>query len=588
MHRIAEIVGSSIGLEPLEDETFFSWCSRYHRLAANGLDRATCMQLFGHPRFGAAHDLPSRIDEFVKRSHGSLGDAEEIILNRTVLPFYLPFKSLEVSNQAIDALRGDGIGPLKYRLGLLTSGMGAAHPLKACPQCIQNDLTQHGWSYWRRSQQLPGVWICLKHHVALQVSYLKVEQVARFSWVLPSLAQCERIELLEEISGESTKHTWLHKLAEMSCELVSCKAAEFKDPGRIAQVFKLRLANLGLSHASGQVRWREMSPYLQDLAANLAHVPTCTQQAAEDLLRTQLVSLLSGRTLAHPLRYLVWIVEWFDDLEAFRISYRQTLAHDGDTDPELMCVPTADPQGSKLDHDRMIVLARVREGVLSLTAAARQLEVTYATVAAWAASEQMIPPRRPKKLDAGTWRQALMMLHRGDDKAVVAKACVVSQVTVTRILRNVPGLQDHWHQVRHDIRRNSARQAWQGLAALHVHLGVKALRRLEPAAYAWLYRNDREWLKAKLAQLGKLKPANHAALKMEYADRRMAIAVQRAALSLTKAASSISLEVLKRSVPALGKVVHFPERWPVTVKALRATLAARKTGTPLLKGLLDD
>lgn len=82
-------------------------------------------------------------------------------------------------------MRGNGIAHLKYRLGLLTSGLGAAHPLKSCPECMQADLEGHGWAYWRRAHQLPGVWVCPSHGIPLQVSHLKLDQVARFAWTLP-------------------------------------------------------------------------------------------------------------------------------------------------------------------------------------------------------------------------------------------------------------------------------------------------------------------------------------------------------------------------------------------------------------------
>jgi len=139
----------------LPDETLFSWCSRYHRLAANGLDRTTCLQLFGHVRIGSAHDFPGRIDALVARSKGSLGSAEQVIRDRTLLPFYWPFKPSDLARQSVAAMRGNGIAHLKYRLGLLTSGLGAAHPLKSCPECMQADLEGHGWAYMV-ADALPG------------------------------------------------------------------------------------------------------------------------------------------------------------------------------------------------------------------------------------------------------------------------------------------------------------------------------------------------------------------------------------------------------------------------------------------------
>lgn len=44
-----------------------------------------------------------------------------------------------------------------------------AHPLGAllCPHCVEEDMTFWGFSYWRRTHQLPGLGVCLKHQTAL-------------------------------------------------------------------------------------------------------------------------------------------------------------------------------------------------------------------------------------------------------------------------------------------------------------------------------------------------------------------------------------------------------------------------------------
>lgn len=581
MVRQVEIPGGSIVLPPLPDETLFSWCSRYHRLAANGQDRTTCMQLFNHPRIGSAHDFPARIDLFAARSQAELGSSVQIIQDRTLLPFYLPFKPLQMCHESVTALRGDGIGHLKFRLGLLTSGLGAAHPLKACPLCIEADLTSHGWAYWHRSHQWPGVWLCPEHHVPLRISSMKLGQVARFSWVLPGSAQCEPTAALEAACGELVHHGWLLKLAGSSCELPTCAAASLIDPIKISGAFRWRLAQMGMIHDGGRIRWRDVDARLGQLASHLSGVPGLNQQADAELLRTQLVRLLSGRSLTHPLRYLVWIATWFDSLKDFLKGYSAVGANmdkgRGDPTPshkgDLSAVP---------DPDREQVLVLVQQGKISLTAAAKRLGVSYITMAVWACREQVVVSRRPKKLDERLWSQAVAMLQSGKDKEEVARTCLVSIVSVTRILRTVPGLQDEWHRIRYERRCAGARQAWKQVSGLNAYLTVKALRQLEPAAYAWLYRNDRDWLRASLEHVARAPSKNHSATRMLRADARMAEALKRAALLKTLRPASEAWRRLKCTMPALNNACRYPQRWPLTVRTLASILGARDCGSPLL------
>lgn len=582
MPRQTEILDSTVGLALLPDETLFSWCSRYHQLAANGLDRATCLQLFGHPRIGSAHDFPGRIDALVARSQGALGTAGQVIRDRTLLHFYLPFKPSDMARRAVAAMRGGGIGHLKYQLGLLTGGMGAAHPLKSCPECTRRDLDNHGWAYWRRGHQLPGVWLCPSHGMPLRVSNLKLDQVARFAWVLPLTAGCQPVVGLEESAYKPAQNDWLRRLAAQGLALVDTGAGRFADPIRIAWAFRSRMGGLGMLHPSGRVRWHEVEPRLHRLAANLACLPEASHDADPRLLRGQLVRLLSARSLAHPLRYLIWIAVWFDGLGDFEHVYEDAGMETDEVQP-TSAHSQAKPDTAKPGQMPAELLESLRDGSLSLTAAARQLGVSYATVAARACRAAFEPPRRPKKIDTPSWNRALGMLRKGAEKQAVADAARVSVVTVTRILRSVPGLQDEWHRVRHERRRLAARNAWARVSALHVHLGIQGLRRLEPAAYTWLYRNDSDWLKASAQLAAKTPGANHASVRMDRSDARMAEALRHLALSGGgQRTPQQSLDALTRALPALRKAIRSPEQWPQTVEALAVSLRCHRAAHPLL------
>lgn len=581
MSRQAEIFELAVGLVPLPDETLFSWCSRYHQLAANGPDRVTCLQLFGHARIGSAHDFPGRIDTLVARSEGALGSAEQIIRDRTLLPFYWPFKPQDLARQSVTAMRGSGIGHLKYRLGLLTSGLGAAHPLKSCPECMRADLESHGWAYWRRGHQLPGLWLCPSHGIPLRVSCLKLDQVARFAWALPVPACGQEVVCLDSTAGKSAQGDWLRQLAAQGLVLVSMSPGRFADPVRIAQAFRFRMEGVGMLNASGRVRWHEVEPRLVRLATNLASLPEARQDADLGLLQGQLARLLSARSLAHPLRYLTWITAWFDGIDDFEQTYESC----GMATDQAWEIAASLRTRCDVETQRQIpeeILTSLRDGNLSMTAAARQLGVSYATLAAWACRVAIEPPRRPKKLDAPSWSLALAMLRNGAEKQAVADAAKVSALTVTRILRTVPGLQNEWHRVRHESRRTAARAAWAKVAALNLHLGVKMLRRLEPAAYAWLYRNDCDWLKASIECVAKAHGTNHAAVRMKRSDARMADALRNVALACNTVAPQRLFDELKRALPALRKVIRSPEQWPLTVEALAVSLRCHRLEHPLL------
>lgn len=144
----------------LQGETVFSLVSRQHALSVHAKPADTCLHWFGHSRTGSAHDLPARLATFTARTKGRFGSTSSVIYKHTLLPYYLPFRSAQDSANAVAAMSGESIGSLKAQLGILATRFGAAHPLKACKCCIEQDEANHHVAYWHVEHQLPGVWIC--------------------------------------------------------------------------------------------------------------------------------------------------------------------------------------------------------------------------------------------------------------------------------------------------------------------------------------------------------------------------------------------------------------------------------------------
>lgn len=564
MHDQTALAGFEIQITPFPDETIFSWCSRYHRLAASAFDRVTALHLFGTAQTAITHDFTAHLDTLATRANGVLGSSLEIVQQRTLLPFYLPFKPARIGLEAISAMQGYGIAHMKYRLGLLTSGLGAAHPLKFCPHCMQEDQRQNGWSFWRRSQQLPGVWLCRKHLQTLQVS----SQKGRAGWLLPSEDHCQTVPILQGLSLSS--QDWLLKLDCMSSEVILYPPGSLDDPVRIGDIFRRRLDELGLTKASGRLRKSSLDPKLGELSRHLSYLPELAHQSDPRLLHSQLLRLLSGRSLTHPLRYLVWITTWFNSfdefLQAYRVEAKKSAAVRVTPDAELT-------SRIGLSRSQKYFLEKALQGSISLSAAAKAANVDYTTMAHWASKQAHEPKRRPKTLIQPCLHEAITRLTEGQDKKRVALALGISTVSVTRILRTVPNLQAQWHAVRHEQRRAQARDSWSQVVGLQAFLGIKGLRCLQPAAYAWLYRNDRMWLIASTQSIGKRKGSNHASVRIENSDARIATTLRNLACKFP-AIKKWSQDEISRSIPKINQVLHSPEQWPETIKALNSLLNA--------------
>jgi hypothetical protein len=153
----------------VDGETLYSWSGHYHRLSGNVVARTSSVQLFGDKFAGLRWDLPSPIGNFVEATNGSFGNADDIIFERSLFGFYAPFKSEEIVRNSLEQLKTRFTNKIKTGLGIHASNYGFYNPLKACPDCVKEDMKRHFISKWYLEHQWPTSCVCRKHHTVLRV-----------------------------------------------------------------------------------------------------------------------------------------------------------------------------------------------------------------------------------------------------------------------------------------------------------------------------------------------------------------------------------------------------------------------------------
>jgi hypothetical protein len=567
----------AINLRWLPDETLFSLCSRYHHLSKNYKPYTTCQQLFGHKTQGLAHDFPSRIDYFVSATEGLLGTADEIIYRHSILPLYLALAPEHIKTSAIAAMRGEGIGHLKWNLGILTSRFRANHPLKACPQCLQSDVENYQAAYWHRSHQLPGVWICPIHSERLLTSIIKSTGVERFFWCLPNLNELE--SPFPPVEPNQAKiNVSLLKLAQSSISLASLPESFLFDPTRLQQCYLARLKNWGLVKESGlQIKPRELGVQFSEHAQVLRVTPEL--MALPNTVDEAIAfagKMIAPRTGTHPLRHLVWINWLYGGWDQFFQAYEKSpenISSKLDLSPPK--ITTDNPKKAELI--RLLAI----EG-LTITSAAKHLEIDFTTAAAWATKEGIKVPTRPSKMTPEIRSEMIRALNNGDDKKVIATTHDLSITTVTKLLSTEVGLSEAWHQARFRKTQENHREAWQDVITNNPSLGVKAVRVLEPATFMWLYRHNREWLTEESAKLSKAPRQNHSNVDWDARDQDLAQQVKETALQLFEENpyKRILLWMIYQRLPDLKAKLAKLERLPLTKSAITVALKYKQSQFP--------
>jgi hypothetical protein len=211
---------------------------------------------------------------------------------------------------------------------------------------------------------------------------------------------------------------------------------------------------------------------------------------------------------------------------------------------------------------------------MSVSGAAKKVGIDVATGMAWATKLGIECYRRPKKLVPARRASLIEELRLGIDKAEAAVRYQISVETITHVLRTEIGLHAAWKKIRFESTLNSARRRWANLISENAGLGVKFIRKLEPALYAWLYRNDRHWLSENSNP--RTHPESSGVLRAPWDERDTALssAIANAVLKLTPRLGNRSLRLwhLYQEIPELRAKLSALHRLPRTAVAIDRAL----------------
>lgn len=565
-------------LDWLPGESLFSLSSRQHAFWGHTKSVETACILFGHRHGGTHHDFPSALEDFVLLTSGQFGQSEDLALTRTLLSYYRPYASHAVIALCLQTMQSRSVRHLKFRLGLLTSRFRANHPLKACPVCMASDESEHGWAYWHLEHQYPGVWLCDKHGEPLCESTVKSTGVDRFSWVLPNVN-----DLSLKWLGDKPDIFALTKLSSLALVFArENRGTGWLGGALVVPVLRDALRQRGWMTTGGSVRTAEAAlsylAWCQCLQGpeELSALPTNAVEAASQIGRI----CRAWRTGTHPLRILVVISWLFEEAEVFLAAYdRLHLSKEYSLTAHVEGNANSCISQPARENSSQQLVALLKRGY-SATAAAKQLGVNVGTAMAWAAQAGIEVPRRPKSFKPEIQSALKRDLVLGVDKSVAALTHGVSVQAVTRYLRTEPGLHGLWQNAVFRNRQEVARATWVAILATQGHFGVLWLRQVEGAAYTWLYRHDRVWLKSHLPEKVQ-RTSTHPRVAWDERDLILSAAVDQAIgkLQALQPEKALRLWQIYQEVPQLKPKLLALSRLPLTQRAIARGLGRPRPST---------
>lgn len=167
----------------MPDETIQSRITRYHTLSGNRTEHETFKDIFGTPRF-VMRIVPSKLGDLASRLPGDeKSNLDELLKFNTILPVYRPFLGISSTGNL------EAEGSMAALARIPRREVGTHSMAKICLECIRDDLSEQGYSYWHRAHHIPGVTTCWRHGESLiQACPQCSHPFYRREKLLPSLA----------------------------------------------------------------------------------------------------------------------------------------------------------------------------------------------------------------------------------------------------------------------------------------------------------------------------------------------------------------------------------------------------------------
>lgn len=469
----------------LDGELLYSWCARFHRLSGNSRAGTTSRMLFGHSTIGLRHDFPGQLDYFEQATCGRLGTTLEVIQRRTQFALYAPFLDVSAQQVIVEAMRGHDRSLVSRYLGLSRSGHASATPLKACPECIDEDRKSISTGWWRMYHQWPTTYVCLKHRCQLQVMSTHIQAKRLQDWYLPSDLREDQWEARPGLGQEQMDR--LTHIARWAEALLNHQEI-YLDAALLRHMYLFQAKARGWLAMDGSLRFATLRTAFSDAHRGLEALPRW--EFLNDVRTVNggflglLLRIYAGRR--HPLKHVLLMAFLFEDPMKFYAQYENSRS--------IAEAEGANALSRRLTDKRIRLVQMVESEGRSVNASCQELGIPTSQGTRQLKKERVAYRQRPR-IVTPEFRNALEdLLRAGADRDEIMRQLGVRRAFIKDYLAGQPGLRTVWEQAIAVERTAHYRAHFLQVLEDNPGVPLKRIRRISGNGFEWLYRNDREWL----------------------------------------------------------------------------------------------
>jgi hypothetical protein len=130
--------------------------------------------------------------------------------------------------------------------------------------------------------------------------------------------------------------------------------------------------------------------------------------------------------------------------------------------------------------------------------------VSRTTGTLWAKRLKIAYTSRGRPVAERTAAKIRSQLKKGDSISHIATTAGVSMTTIYRIVGTDPEISERRRADAFSRQKEIARRTFAALCRTQSDQSLKSIRSRPGNSYAWLYRNDHQWLASQLAEQGRV------------------------------------------------------------------------------------
>jgi hypothetical protein len=474
-----------------EDELLYSVIARYYKQSPHLSVRETLYDIFKDSRAVLTPDFPSNLDVL----HNQLRlfcffPLEDFICKHTPFLYYTNFLEITQRKEVIKEIINPKQRNVQMLIGMVASKIKQSRFFKYCPHCIEADELLNGESYWRMSHQLPGVFVCSTHRAILHYSSA-IFRYDNSTLFIPDSLTCkpplDNKCITDDLS--ISELNLLIRIAIESTYLLTCKL-NFS-MSSITNIYKELLKENGYLTTSGNVKQIELyfdfiSFYGMKILGALQSIPTSEESSCWLRSITR-----KHRKSFHPLRHILLLIFLGKGISILNdtINYYGPFGKG-----PFPCLNRAS------DHFKNLVVTQL--GIKRCTDTGRPIGVftcecgfQYTRLGPDKLEEDKFTYRFVRSY-GDVWFKKLLE-YVDEENYSFRKTAQLLEVDVGTVIKYYKRSKEEnldGSELKNTSLEDIYRSIWAKSQEENPIFSKTELRRLNPNVYAWLYRNDRDWL----------------------------------------------------------------------------------------------